>query len=394
MLTAAVGLLAGRTPSVVVIAGDRSIQPVLVVPAWYVITSPFSRILDGLTLLSIPQTIAIWISVAILLVITAALNRARSGLRWWSYRLIALAIVVALVEAAVAFVPRPMARLRVDDPELAVVDFHSHTGFSHDVRKSFSVDDNRRWHESGGFDIAWITDHVRFGAEQRARESNPRVAGESTSLLVGVEGRYHRIISTVMLGLDARDSALLNKRGNLLAGVPASGRTPITIVAIPNRNLDSVTAASLDSTPHFVALELIDAAPRGLGQFDREEEKLRGMASALHLTLVAATNNHGFGRAVAGWNVIRIPEWRSITPDSAGIAIESLLRDRSQERISIVARNRPRNHDLSLPLTLPVLLLQIFGALSAPERVSWVMWIWGIALLIKLRRTSAAADSA
>src|SRR4029079_7180802 len=103
-----------------------------------------------------------------------------------------------------------------------------------DVRKTFTVDAARAWHRSGGFDIAWITDHVSFKAVPRATTTNPKTAGEGTSLLVGVEGRYHKIISTIMLDLDQRDSALLNKRGNLLAGIPASGRGPVTIVAIPH----------------------------------------------------------------------------------------------------------------------------------------------------------------
>jgi hypothetical protein len=220
-----------------------------------------------------------------------------------------------------------------------------------------------------------------------ARPRNPKRAGDGLSILTGVEGRYHKIMSTIMLGIDERDSALLNKRGNLLPGALIRGRAPYTIVALPNRNLDSVTAQTLDSIPRFAAIELIDAAPRGLGQFDREELRVRNVARDLGLTLVAASNNHGFGRAVAAWNLLRIPGWQNLAPDQLAASIEDYLH---QTQPVIIMRTRPRTYGASLPATLPVIAYQTLGSLTVPERVSWLFWIWGIALLgslIRRRRT-------
>ena len=182
-----------------------------------------------------------------------------------------------------------------------------------------------------------------------------------------------------MLGIDERDTALLNKRGNLLPGVPARGRGPFTIVALPNRNLDSVTIASLDSIEHFAALELIDAAPRGLGQFDREEARMRNLASRLRLTLLAASNNHGFGRAVAAWNLVSMPGWQSLASDDLAAQLEERIRLTQPE---IVMRTRPRTYGASLPLTLPVIAWQTLGSLTMAERVSWIVWIWGVAMVL------------
>lgn len=397
LLTIALLALWRREPSIVVLSGPMNVaQASLALPPTYIATSPISRILDGLTLLSNPQSIALWITIAVLylaIVYFKKRNRTRTW-KWFAFRLGGLIILVAIIEAAVAFAPRPMARLVMNDTNAVVIDFHSHTGFSHDGRKSFTVDKARTWHQAGGFDIAWITDHVTFKAQNRAIATNPKTAGEGTSLLIGVEGRYHRIFSTIMLDLDQRDSALLNKRGNLLPGIPASGREPVTIVATPNRNLDSLTLPSLDSLPHFVALELIDAAPRGLGQFDREEAKLRSLARNFRLTLVAATNNHGYGRTVAAWNVMTFPGWRTMSPDSLGNLIEAPLRNRRVDEVSIVARNRPHTHAASLPLTLPILAYEILAALSTAERISWLLWIWIVAGLIALLRPNEARESA
>lgn len=384
LLSAAATLLSGRVPAVQD-ASTNAARPgvALELPTWYVVTSPASRLLDALTLLSNPQSIAALLTVAIISIALLALSETAKSRGWWIRRIAALVLLIAIIEGAVAFLPRPMARLRVADPNIVIVDFHSHTGASHDVRKSFGVDDNRNWHASAGFNAAWITDHVKFDGAVEARSTNPRRAGDGVSLLTGVEGRYHKIMSTVMLGIDERDTTLLNRRGNLLPGSPARGRGPYTIVALPNRNLDSVTRASLDSIPHFAAIELIDAAPRGLGQFDREEMRIRNLARELGLTLVAASNNHGFGRAVAAWNLIAIPGWQNLSPVELGNLLEERLRQSSP---AIVMRTRPRTHDASLPFTLPVIAYQTFGSLTWPERVSWLVWIWAILLIVRLRR--------
>lgn len=337
--------------------------------------------LDALTLLSNQQSIAILGATSAILVAMALVNRARKpGHKWKGViiTIVSLLLSFAAVEAAAALLPRPMASLRVANPDIVRVDFHSHTGASHDVRKSFTSERNREWHRSGGFDVAYVTDHVNFDGAVAARALNPPRAGDGMSLLTGVEGRYHRIMSIIMLGLDERDAALLNRRGNLLPGQPAAGRGAVTIVALPNRNLDSVTIASLDSLPHFTGIELVDAAPRGLAQLDREEEKIRRIASDLRLILVAASNNHGWGRTVAAWNLMTIPGWRTLPPDSIGTLIERQFRERRLDAVTIVRRVRPSLHGAAAVATLPALVYQVIASLTLAERGVWLAWIWGI----------------
>lgn len=357
-------------------------------PFGYVALSPVSRTLDALSLLSTAQSVAVFVSLTAIVVACVVLRRSNSGRSLWqrlSIALVSLLVIIAIIEAAVVLMPRPMAALRVSDPEIVRIDFHSHTGASHDVRKSFSAEDNREWHRGAGFDIAYISDHVKFDGVVAARARNPRLAGEGTSLLSAVEGRYHKIMSTIMLGLTERDSALLNKRGNMLPGPTASGRPPLTIVALPNRNLDSLTAESLDSLPRFRAIELIDAAPRGLAQLDREEAKVRDLASRLGLVLVAASNNHGWGRTAAAWNLMRIPGWRSMPPDSVGVLIEEKLHKGDPSAVTIIKRTRPSVHGVAVAATLPVLAYQIIGSLTFAERLVWIVMTWVLFSLIQRR---------
>jgi hypothetical protein len=368
----------------------------LALPPLYVATSPLSRVLDTLTLLSVPQTVAFLVGAAVIALAVIGASRTRDQGPLWKRLVIAFTIVlviVAALEAAVAFLPRPMARLDVRDRDIVRVDFHSHTNASRDANQRFSAEDRREWHRDGGFDIGYISDHVRFGGAAEAAVANPQRAGDGTSELSAVEGRYHRIISTIMLGLTTADTAILDSKGHLESSTAINGKQVVTIVTLPNRHLDSVTAESMDSVPHFAGIELVDAAPRGLGQLDRDEAKVRRIAETNRLLLVAASNNHGYGRAVAAWNLMRIPGWRAMSPDSVGALIEQAFRERRTDAVTIVKRVRPRTQGAALPLTLPVGLWQILGGLTPGERLVWLLWIWAIATLVKLRRPRRTASA-
>jgi hypothetical protein len=367
----------------------------LELPGGYVMTSPVSRVLDTLTLLSNPQSAALLMSVVAIVMVWLFATGSGSRRRPWVRGLVGFAIVlvaIVVLEAMVIFLPRPMARLKVQDNSTIVVDFHTHTLYSKDANQRFTAEDRRAWHRGGGFNIGYITDHVRFGGAVEAAKRNPARAGDGVSELSAVEGRYHRIMSTIVLGLTAADTNVLDSKGHLLPGVPASGRKPVTIIALPNRNLDSITVKTLDSVEHFLGIELIDAAPRGLGQLDREEEKIRALAAKLKLMLVSASNNHGYGRAVASWNLMTIPGWRDLSPDSVGRLIESPFHRRELAAVTIVKRLRPRTHGFALVGTLPVALWQMIGSLTWTERVVWIAWIWAAWLILMILRNRKISE--
>jgi len=386
-------VFAAREPAVTDSTGGPPPPGVsLELPASYVAISPLSRVLDTLTLLSNPQTFGLLGSVAAIVVLWTTLAPRPHGVKRLAVALVALAVTIALLEAAAALAPRPMARLRVRNPEIVTIDFHSHTGASHDVRKSYTAEDNRAWHRAAGFDIAYVSDHVKFDGALAARSRNPAKAGAGTSLLTAVEGRYHRIMSTIMLGLTEADTALLDRRGALLPGTPASGRIPVTIVALPNRNLDSVTRAGVDSLPRFAGIELVDAAPRGLAQVDREEERIRSLAFDLGLTLVAGSNNHGYGRTAAAWNLMSIPGWRNLPPDSVGRLIEDPLRNRRPGEVTIVRRLRSSLSGADIAWILPASYYQIAATLTPAERIVWIAWLLAGTAALHFRRARRSTE--
>lgn len=367
----------------------------LVLPLSYVLLSPLSRLLDAIGLLSTGQHVATGLLVIGLTVFLAAVRTPRAAGRRRASVLKSVAIAVgalALLYAAVAALPRPMAGISVSDENLVVVDFHSHTNASHDTRKSFSPEANRSWHKRGGFDAAYISDHRSFDGAEFARSRNPARSGDGVVLLSAYEGRYRGTFQ-IFLGLTRADSAtLMNRRRWLLNGRLLSGRLPSSVVALPGPLAD-VQSAARDSAPYIVAIEISDGSPRGLAQADRDRKAIIRRADSLGIALVSGTNHHGWGWLTPVWTLVAVSNWRELPPDSLGAAIDAALRTTPRTAVKVVERRRPTfTSPLALPLTLPVAMGQTVASLTVAERIVWLVWIWAAWLLageLKRRRRRA-----
>src|SRR5262249_19238429 len=126
-------------------------------------------------------------------------------------------------------------------------------------------------------------------------------------------------------------------------------------------------------------IEIADGAPRGLEQIERDRDPILDLASGANLALVAGSNNHGWTRTAPAWNLLRIPGWRGMTPREIDQAIiGSVERDR-RRAVQVVSRR--------LPLTgastggtlaaMPMAGWRLLTGLSGPQRLSWLLWIWG-----------------
>lgn len=348
-------------------------------PPSYVLLSPLSRTLDAIGLLSVGEHTAVGIT-------AIALGLIFFGLR---PRAVLPLVIVAIFYVCAAALLRPMAKLVVADPNIIVVDFHSHTNFSGDARKGFTPEENREWHRSAGFNVAYVSDHRTFAGADAALRENPSRAGDSTVLLSAYEGRYLGTFE-IFLGLTTADSAtLLTPRRWLGEGNLKSGRVPVSVVAMPGP-LGDVQAPGRDNPPHFVAIELSDGGPRGFSQIDRDWSKIITRAETLGISLVSGSNNHGWGRVSPAWTLLQIPNWQVLTPDSLGAAIESTLR--TPGAVEVVGRRRPAlASPLAMSMTAPVVIGQMLAMLTIPERLVWLLWIWGttlVALTIATRISS------
>jgi hypothetical protein len=357
----------------------------LVLSTLYVVLSPLSRVFDTIGLLSIGQHVAVGLTVVLIGVLVARRRRVLSGALWLAGLLVLYACATAL--------PRPMAAIAAADSSVIMVDFHSHTNASGDARSGFSPEANREWHKRAGFNAAYISDHRSFTGAEAARSRNPARAGDGTVLLSGYEGRYMGTFE-IFLSLSRADSAkLLNRRRWLVDGRLLTGdRLPASVVAIPSP-LGDVQPIARDGPPHIAAIEISDGSPKGFAQSDRDHPIIIRRADSLGIALVSGSNNHGWGRVVPAWTLVKVPGWRGLSPDSLGAAIEGALRAAPRE-VLVIERRRPTlSSPAAMALTFPVTVAQLFATLTTPERLVWLVWIWAVALIVARRKPISARSN-
>jgi hypothetical protein len=352
-----------------------------------------SSTLDALTLLTPAQY---WATFALCALVFFAPGIVRD-LRRRSFSLGASALsVVRFLAGTVAVIGimlmgwRPMAGLGLGDPDLIAVDFHSHTSASHDGRAGFDAERNREWHRSAGFNAAYITDHQTFDGALSASERNPSVAGESTTLLPGVElrdGDQHPLL----LGVDPKRMKITSPDWQG-AAVEADGGPvpPILLLTMPG-NIVSVPPNEYTGAIRLAGIEVADGCPRGIAQTAKDRKGILALADKLHLAPVAGSDNHGWGRTAPAWSVLRIPGWRDMTPASLDIAIRRTILARVPGTTDVIARRTvpPPAGRVEAALggiSVGVLALR---TMNLRERTSWILWSWAGALLslIRARRT-------
>jgi len=358
--------------------------------AGYLSIAPISSVFDTLTLLTVGQHIALvlWI---ILGFVAYRVWRARDATFRVGREVIGaggLLAIIIVVYAAAAIMPRPMAQLVTSDATIIALDFHSHSKYSHDGRRGWDEEDVRAWHHGAGFDAAYITDHATFEGAERGIAANPSQAGEGTVLLQGLEavdrGEHVNILSAGRRyrGLTTPDLRDVDDQALAMADL-IPGTSPIVVETIPG-NLSKLSATMPNAAPSIDAIEIVDGSPRGLSQGRRERARIVRLADSLNLALVAGSDNHGWGRAAPGWTLFRIPGWRGMPTDSLSRRIEDILRVGRRQATRVVER---RVADGTSPISLlfagPVVTWRMFTTLGADERVMWLVWAWGLVVIVR-----------
>lgn len=380
--------------------GVSSLGVHLVIPWLYQLFAPVCSMLDALSVLSLRQHLVLLITYLLLYTLWRVVRRAslraahpeyrrplpRAAMLETVYAVAAVAAWVA-VYAAGAIVPRPMSGIALADPDAVVVDFHSHTNASWDGVKSFTAEANRAWHRESGYDVVYVTDHATVAGAYRGMARNPRVAGMDVVVLPGVEERYggQHIIA---LGIEAaRD---VHADGNwrdpkVRSARPDGVDVPMLTLTIPG-NVRQLNGNELSGFSRLRAIELEDAAPKGIDQMQREQARVLRLADSLDLAVISGSDNHGWGRTAAAWSVLHIPNWRTMSPAVLDVAIRSLIATQRRRAVQVLTRRVP-NPGASIPLLAltPVAVpVNYLRTLSWPERVSWLAWIWAAWCLVTL----------
>ena len=365
----------------------------------YLAAAPLFGVWDTLSLLTLSQHYAVLATLAALYLLLRV--RAPKGARSL-HRGVAVEAVRAAGSLACLFgfyaagllLPRPMVGLRVTDPDLVTIDFHSHTNNSHDGWSLFTAPRNRAWHEAGGFDAAYVTDHYTWAGFDDARPANPDRVGERTTLLSGAEIRIHRRPTNVLgdrrryqFALDS-DSVQM-EADSLAARYERGGQRPTLLYTMPGE-LGFVVPFTDEQPFGVIGIELNDGSPRGLEQVKAERPEILALADSADLAIIAASNLHGWGRTVAAWSIMRIPGWQEMSPEGLGDVIEAELHSKRRAAVSVVERSLPYHGGSRtlLALTLPWLVWEHFRMLGTAERASWLFWLGllGVVRASRLRR--------
>jgi hypothetical protein len=375
----------------------------------FVVLAPLNNTLDALSLLSVREHAAVLVALVTAYGVwrfsASRARRAADRGAMHEVRLLAIALVILIVVYAMgALVSRPMAAIELParDSDLVTIDFHSHTNASHDGRTWFTPERNRAWHQAAGFDAAYISDHFTFAGADAGVRANPPHAGDGTvvfSAIECLEGGEH----VNVLGVTSGDYALFN--GRYLAAVAvdaaiAAGRTPPVIIQTIPGPLGRVPRPGMAGIVPVRAIEISDAAPRGLSDGDRNRTRILALADSLGLAIVAGSDNHGWGRTAAAWSVMRVPGWRALAPLALEDQIESGIRADGRRAVRVIERTRPvwptdtaargisgwASIAKGAPRFLAQFVWQLAATRSWPERVSWLAWLWAVVLFAIYRR--------
>jgi hypothetical protein len=256
-------------------------------------------------------------------------------------RFIGINAFVLLCISLFIFVPRPLPTLVIKDPDVIVLDFHTHTQHSWDGRPGATLSDQIHRRGSGGFDAFFVTDHNnRYSALEEAFVSETRAGGITPVPLRGEEISWSAF-NLMVLGpetaepkshdpnLSKAQKLLLNNKGNPETLVFAT--VDVYWWKHPEA-LDTVVISGLNG------IELVKASPKGLELTTEDRERLVLYAREKNLIITGASDNHGFGYTDYVWNLLRLPGWRSMDPAKLEGAVLQKMRQLEPGALTIVTR--------------------------------------------------------
>lgn len=285
--------------------------------------------------------------------------------------------------AYVALFPRRPPQFVVQDPDLVVLDFHSHTERSHDGRPGLDVTRSARWHSRNGFHAAFITDHnsLTLGAPEKFSTPDPTLA------FVGEELSLHRS-HVVALGPRAaiETEGYPGEQGLrrfLRSAGPRHGA--LTVLSLPEYWKNGLNLEEL-ARSGARGIEIANGSPKALDFPEGRKREVVTFCRAHDLFLAGATDHHGWGASAYAWNVMRLPGWRSLKPEQVQRAILRKLEKDGFKAVQVVVRTTLRPDDgLALALDPPLSLWLASRSLTWPQTLACLAWLWGGIWALRMR---------
>lgn len=288
-----------------------------------------------------------------------------------------------------ALAPRPMARLVAGDPNCLLIDFHSHTSFSHDGRKSFTPTANRRWHERQGFGAAFITDHNLITGNGLVRDSSPyfSLSGEEVSL-------YNTHIG-VLGNADFVNHSLYDSAYSQIPGFidDMHRKNYLTVAHLPEYWREHWKYSNTDFLNWKVdGFEIVNSVPYCLDFPPALKRQIIAHCRQKNLFMTGVSDNHGWGSATAAWSAMQIPGWGAMSAETLESAVLDQLRHGGFQAVRVLERPRPALENPFELLISPWIRLWIgIRSLGTFCFISWIIWTWVVAVVCGRKRGVVAS---
>jgi hypothetical protein len=363
----------------------------LAIPRWYLVFAPFFTLWDGASMLSMRRLIGLLIGLAVLYILYRGLRAFVHPERfsvWRELKALALSLILLFSFLLIGAVwHRPMLSLAGVQPGQLVVDFHSHTNVSHDVRntlmRGFNAEAARRWHGRAGFDVLFITDHNTVEGLPAHEPGNP----QHPAVCPGIEvSAWHSHI--VLLGdtLPVDRSKYNGSLQGLLNLLRTSGSQfgSLSVASLPEYRsnlwdrLDSLVLAGLDG------FEIVNAAPKANELSASDRDSIVRFARSTNRFVVGVSDSHGWGATSMVWNLVS-----ATAPERESDLCRAVLHRLHDGfgAVQVIERNRLRADDWWPMWLTPVgLVWDTWRTMGWQLTLAWLAWIWGVAALIGMSR--------
>jgi hypothetical protein len=355
-------------------------------PALYLVLGPLFSLWDGASMLGMTRLHGFLLGTPLLYLLwrVARLTRHKPLRPLRELGLLAASLVgFALFLALGILWHRPMLALAGAGPDRAVVDFHSHTNVSHDVRgtlmSGFDVRANLAWHRRAGFDAVFVTDHNTIAPPVEVNRPPFRCPGIEVSAW-----RAHIVLLGDTLPVD-RDPYSRDWDGlTRLLQVSDSAYHARSVASLPEyeenhwSRLDDLVAAGLDG------FEIVNASPKANELTRARRDSVIALARRTGRFVVGVSDHHGWGATSMVWNLVPVPGWGT-RPDRLCDRVLGRL-NQGLGSVQILERHRLRTDSAWPRLLTPLgVVWETWRGMTLPVTVSWLVWIWGMALAASAR---------
>ena len=359
----------------------------LVAPSLYLLAGPLFSSWDAISMLSTSRMHGFVSGLGMLYI----LWRLVAGIRWpartWGAQLLRellvacaafLGLILYLLVGALWH--RPMIRLAGVPSNVAVVDYHSHTNASHDVRgtlvSGFDAEANRRWHARAGFDATFITDHNTTTGWAGHLGGHPELC---PGIEVSASGAH-----TVLLGdtVPVQQSRYDGSLDSLLALMKESESLygSIAIASIPEYATNHWGDLTRFVDAGLGGFEVVNTAPKANELSRSQRDSVIALARSQNRLILGVSDEHGWGATNMAWSLTELPGWERGQPVCNDLLDH--LRHSGFGAVQVLERPRLRPDDWWPMWLTPVgTIWVLWRSMGWPLTLSWLAWLWGPLLI-------------